>query len=110
MGKMEEFFEGNIDIFSRGSFQMLTFLLLFSFAFTHVFTEKVLLFVICVLIITINNLGVEYYLIRKLGPKPQDYIVRFISICLPFAVLVLFIFYYIQMKSMQRQSLKKAPA
>ncbi|EJS08207.1 hypothetical protein [Bacillus cereus] len=84
---------GKIDIFSRGSFQMLTFLILFSIAFTHMFTEKILLFLICVLIITINNLGVEYYLIKKYGPEPPKYIGRFLLICIPFAVLVLIIFF-----------------
>lgn len=95
MSKMAEFFGGKVDIFSRGSFQMFTFLIMFSVAFTHMYTEKVLLFVMCVLIITINNLGVEYYLIQKQGPNPKDYIGKFLLICLPFAILVLIIFYWI---------------
>ncbi|WP_088338759.1 hypothetical protein [Bacillus cereus] len=95
MSKMAEFFGGKVDIFSRGSFQMFTFLIMFSVAFTHMYTEKVLLFVMCVLIITINNLGVEYYLIKKQGPNPKDYIGRFLLICLPFAILILIIFYWI---------------
>lgn len=96
MSKMAEFFGGKVDIFSRGSFQMFTFLIMFSVAFTHMYTEKVLLFTLYVVIITVNNLGVEYYLIKKQGPNPKNYIGRFLTICLPFAILVLGIFYMIE--------------
>lgn len=74
---------------------MFTFLILFSVAFTHMFTEKVLLYVFCILIITINNLGVEYFLIKKIDSTPKNYIGKFILICLPFALIVLGLFYSI---------------
>lgn len=48
--------------FSRVSFEVLTILILFSIVFTHMYTEKIFLFVTCTLI------------------------------CLPFVVLVLIIF------------------
>lgn len=95
MNKIETFFNGKIDIFSRGSFQFLTFLLLFSIAFTSMYSEKVLLYLIFVLIITINNVAVEYVLIKKYGPEPRRYMKKFLIICLPFSIMVLSLFVYL---------------
>jgi hypothetical protein len=90
---LKQFLGGKYDLFSRGSFQIFTFLILFSPAFTSMYKEKVLLFSIFVLLITINNLGVEYFSITKNGSNPKDYIGLFMSICLPVNILILVVFY-----------------
>ncbi|MCY9027051.1 hypothetical protein MOF32_29715 [Priestia megaterium] len=89
----KEFLGGKIDLFARGSFQMFTFLILFSPLFTHMFKENVLLYVMFSLLITINNLGVEFFSIKKRGPEPKKYMLLFLSISLPIDVLLLCLFY-----------------
>ncbi|AJI24665.1 hypothetical protein H8R29_19325 [Priestia megaterium] len=89
----KDFLGGKIDLFSRGSFQMFTFLILFSPLFTHMFKENVLLYVMFALLITINNLGVEFFSIKKRGPEPKKYILLFLSISLPVDILLLCLFY-----------------
>ena len=89
----KEFLGGKIDLFARGSFQMFTFLILFSPLFTHTFKENVLLYVMFSLLITINNLGVEFFAIKKRGPEPKKYMLLFLSISLPIDILLLCLFY-----------------
>ncbi|GAB1787199.1 hypothetical protein [Priestia megaterium] len=69
----KEFSDGKMDPFARGSFQMFTFLILFSPLFTHMFKENVLLYVMFSLLITLNNLGMEFFSIKKRGPEPPKY-------------------------------------
>lgn len=92
-GKIKEFLGGEYNLFARGSFQTFTFLILFSPAFTSMYKEKVLLFSIFIFLITINNLGVEYFSIIKKGPNPKDYIGVFLLISLPINLVILLIFY-----------------
>lgn len=87
------FLGGKVDTFSRGTFQQLTFLIIFSPLFTSMFKEKVLLYAIFVLLITISNLGVEYFAITKKGPSPKNYIGLFLLISLPINIIILLIFY-----------------
>ncbi|MEJ9314118.1 hypothetical protein P4655_22440 [Priestia megaterium] len=89
----KEFLGGKIDLFARGSFQMFTFLILFSPLFTHTFKENVSLYVMFSLLITINNLGVEFFTIKKRGPEPKKYMLLFLSISLPIDLLLLCLFY-----------------
>ncbi|CAM5184926.1 hypothetical protein UACE39S_01428 [Ureibacillus acetophenoni] len=91
--KLKQFLGGKYDLFSRGSFQILTFLILFSPAFTSMYREKVLLFFIFVLLITMNNLGVEYFAISKKGNNPKNYTGMFMLISLPIDLIILLIFY-----------------
>lgn len=91
--KLKQFLGGKYDLFSRGSFQLFTFLILFSPVFTSMYKEKVLLFFIFIVLITINNLGVEYFSISKKGSEPKDYIGLFMSISLPINMIILGIFY-----------------
>lgn len=60
----------NLRLFSRGSFQVLTFSLLFSPLFTRMFRENVLLYVMFSLIILLFDLIIEYILIKKRGSAP----------------------------------------
>ena len=94
MGKSDfkSFLGGKVDIFSRGTFQQLTFLIIFSPLFTSIFKENVLLYAIFVLFITISNLGVEYFAITKKGPSPKNYIGLFLFISLPVNIIILLIF------------------
>lgn len=83
----------NLGLFSRGSFQVLTFLLLFSPLFTRMFRENVLLYVMFSLIILLFDLIIEYILIKKRGSAPQSYMAFFQTVCMPVNVFLLCLFY-----------------
>ncbi|PGY51836.1 hypothetical protein COE35_15260 [Priestia megaterium] len=85
----------NHDLFSRGSFQTVTFLLLFSPLFTRSFQQNVWPYVILSLLMLLLNFIIEYILIKKISTSPQQYISLFLTICLPLNVLLLTFFYYI---------------
>ncbi|MFE8062087.1 hypothetical protein DUD79_11870 [Priestia aryabhattai] len=82
-------------LFSRGSFQTATFLLLFSPLFTRSFQQDVEPYVILSLLMFLLNFIIEYILIKKRSTSPQQYISLFLTICLPLNVLLLTFFYYI---------------
>lgn len=83
----------NLRLFSRGSFQILTFLLLFSPLFTRMFRENVLLYVMFSLIILLFDLIIEYILIKKRESAPQSYMAFFQIVCMSVNVFLLCLFY-----------------
>ncbi|PFP42299.1 hypothetical protein COK03_03835 [Priestia megaterium] len=81
-------------LFSRGSFQIATFLLLFSPLFTRSFQQDVGPYVLLSSIMFLFNATTEYILIKKISIVPQKYIPFFLIICLPINILLLCFFYY----------------
>ncbi|SFP31531.1 hypothetical protein SAMN05421839_1146 [Halolactibacillus halophilus] len=90
---LRRFLGGRLDLFSRGTFQQFTFLILFSISFTKMFSENILLYTLITLLITISNMGIESYSIVKKGPKPPEYIVFFMKISLPINIVILSLFF-----------------
>ncbi|MBY0097975.1 hypothetical protein [Mesobacillus maritimus] len=90
---LKQFVGGKYDWFSRGSFRIFTFLILFSPAFTSMYKENVLLYFVFVGLITMNNLCVEYFSIAKKGNEPKEYTGLFMLISLPINIILLLIFY-----------------
>lgn len=72
---------------------MFIFLILFFLLFMYMFKENVLFYVMFVLLIIINNLGVEFFLIKKRGSEFKKYILFFLSISLFVDILLLCLFY-----------------
>jgi len=93
MYKIKEFLGGKYDIFARGTFQQLAFLIIFSPFYTKMYKQDKLLFAIILLLITMSNAGIEFFSITKRGPEPQKYMGIFLLISLPINFIILLIFY-----------------
>ncbi|MQR84521.1 hypothetical protein GFV16_00995 [Bacillus megaterium] len=81
-------------LFSRGSFQTATFLLLFSPLFTRSFQQDVGSYLILSSIMFLFNATTEYIIIKKISTAPQKYIPFFLIICLPINIVLLCFFNY----------------
>lgn len=82
------------DLFSRGSFQTATFLLLFSPLFTRLFQQNVWAYIMVSCIIVLFNFITECILVKRISAAPQNYIAFFQTICLPINILLLCLYYY----------------
>lgn len=83
------------NLFSRGSFQTATFLLLFSPLFTRLFQQNVWAYILVSCIIVLFNFITECILVKRISAAPKNYIAFFQTICLPVNVLLLCFFYYV---------------
>ncbi|TPF15968.1 hypothetical protein CBE79_02285 [Priestia megaterium] len=82
------------DLFSRGSFQTATFLLLFSPLFTRLFQQNVWAYIMVACIIVLFNFITECILVKRISAAPKNYIAFFQTICLPINILLLCLYYY----------------
>ncbi|KZE10611.1 hypothetical protein AVW12_06720 [Priestia aryabhattai] len=82
------------DLFSRGSFQTATFLLLFSPLFTRLFQQHVWAYIMVSCIIVLFNFVTECILVKRISAAPKNYIAFFQTICLPINILLLCLYYY----------------
>ncbi|MFP7733925.1 hypothetical protein ACLHDF_10980 [Priestia aryabhattai] len=83
------------DLFSRGSVQTATFLLLFSPLFTRLFQQNVWAYIMVASIVVLFNFIIEYTLVKRISAVPRNYIAFFQTICLPLNTLLLCFFYYV---------------
>ncbi|KRE10433.1 hypothetical protein [Priestia megaterium] len=83
------------DLFSRGSFQTATFLLLFSPLFTRLFQQNVWAYITVASIIILFNFITECILVKRISSVPKNYTAFFQTICLPVNILLLCFFYYV---------------
>lgn len=92
-GLFEMIKKEEISLFSRGSFQQLTFLVLLSPLFVNsLYNGNKTLFMWLVILITLSNLGLEFFLTKKKGRNPKEYIGIFTIASIPINVLILLLF------------------
>lgn len=85
--------EKRISLFSRGSFQQLTFLVLLSPLFVNsLYNGNKTLFMWLVILVTFSNIGLEFFLTKKRGGNPKEYIGIFTVVSIPINMVILLLF------------------